>query len=250
MCIGHKKPHTQTVSCNYKKMKSLLTLIVFCLLFGCRTENKLETGELSVTGQYCKYPDNDFLVLPVELFKNETFVKSDTIEFSREAKFENLPYGKYKVKFETIYDRQESIEFEIESENQEITLCIDKIDYGQTESDLFIDKLKPDESLKIDFKTFGCFHFENSGLEIIRKNDQYLAILDKTEIVLSTAQLELVREFEIELREIQSGWCTTSDTYNLSVNGNSESMELIDESCSWRGFNNLLEKLKLKNNYS
>ena len=231
-------------------MKVILTLILLCLLYSCRTDKKLETGGLSVTGQYCKYPDNDFLVLPIQLFKNEKLVKSDTIEFSREAKFKNLPYGKYKVIFETIYDREESIELEIKSENQEVTLCIDKIDYGLAGKDLLIDKLESDGRLKIDFKTFGCFHFEKSGLEIIRKDGQYLAILDKTEIALSAAELQLIREFEIELREIRNGWCTTSDTYNLTIMGNSESMELIDESCNWRGFDNLLKKLGLKNNYS
>lgn len=231
-------------------MKYILTVVVFSIILSCGTDKKPETGRLSVTGQYCKYPDNDFLVLPIQLYKTETFVKGDTIEFSRGAKFENLAYGKYTVKFKSIYDRQEKVEFEIESENQEITLCIDKIDYEITESNLLIDQLKPNETLKIDFKTFGCFHFEESGLEIIRKDKEYLAILDKTEIVLSTAQLELVREFEIELREIQTGWCTTSDTYNLTITGNSEGTELVDESCSWRGFNNLLEKLGLKNNYS
>jgi hypothetical protein len=218
------------------------------MLFGCHTDKKLEIGKLSVRGQYCKYPNNNFLVLPVKLFKNDTFVKSDTIKFSREAKFENLPYGKYTVKFKTIYNRKDSIEFEIESKNQEITLCIDTIDYRLTKSDLLIDKLKPNESLKIDFETFGCFHFEKSRLEITRKDDQYLAKLDKNESVLSNAQLELIREFEIELQEIQTGWCTTSDTYNLTIKGYSESMKLIDKSCSWRGFNNLLEKLGFKKN--
>lgn len=231
-------------------MKNILTFFLFTIIIGCGTEKKPETGELSVTGQYCKYPNNDFLALPIELFEGEKLIKSDTIEFSRAVKFKKLPFGNYTLKFESIYDRKETIEFKIESGNQEITLCIDKIDYGIAESNLFIDNLKSNESLKIDFKTFGCFHFEESGLEIIRKDKKYLAKLDKTEIVLSPAQLELVREFEIELREIQTGWCTTSDTYNLSVSGNPESMEIIDESCSWRGFRNLLEKLGLKNNYS
>lgn len=232
-----------------QKMKYFIAFVLLSALFGCQTGTKLQLGELIVTGGYCKYPDNDFLILPIQLFRNGELIRNDTIEFSRGAKFEDLPYGKYSVKFESIYDRDEKIEFEIESKNQKITLCIDRLNYGFAGSNLLIDQLKPNQSLKIDFVTFGCFNSEKSGLEIIRKNEQYLALLNKTEIVLNEAQVKLVREFEIELREVQTGWCTTSDTYTLTLSGNSERTVIVDKSCSWRGFDNLMQKLGLKNSH-
>ncbi len=219
-------------------------------IFGCQSDKKLETGELTVTGKYCKYPNNDFIVLPFQLFKNDLKVRSDTLEFSGEVKLKDLSFGKYSVKFNSIYERLEIVEFEVNSKTQEIELCIDKIDYDLANNNLFIDQLKPNEKLKIGFFTFGCFHSEELGLEIIRKEDQYLAKLDKTEIVLSTNQIKLIREFEIELRQVPTGYCTTTDTYNLTILDSSENMELIDESCEWNGFSNLLVKLGLENNYS
>lgn len=231
-------------------MKYILSLFLFSLLFACRTDKKLETGGLSVTGNYCKYPDNNFLALPFQLFKNEAQFKSDTLRFSGAVKFKNIPYGKYIIKFKSIYDRQEKIEVEINSKTQDISLCIDQIDYNLTKNHLLIDELKPNEKLKIDFNSFGCFHSEKSGLEITRTDSQYLAKMEGTEIVLSAIQIKLVREFEIELREIRTGFCTTSDTYNLNILNSNKNIELMDVSCNWNGFSNLLKKLGLENNYS
>ena len=231
-------------------MRYIVTFLVMTFLFSCQSDKKLETGELTVTGKYCKYPNNDFIVLPFQLFKNDVKVQSDTLEFSGEIKLKDLSFGKYSVKFKSIYERQEIIEFEVNSKAQEIQLCIDKLDYDLTNNSLLIDQLKPNEKLKIDFFTFGCFHSEETGLEIIRTKDQYLVKRDESEIVLSANQIKLIREFEIELRQVPTGYCTTSDTYNLTIVGSPENMELIDESCAWNGFSNLLVKLGLKNNYS
>jgi hypothetical protein len=209
-------------------------------------DKKSETGAISITGQYCKYPDNDFIVLPIQLFQDKTHVKNDTIEFSTAAKFENLPYGKYSIHFQSMFEQQETLEFELKNKVQEVAVCVDKIDYQLSNNDLLIDQLKANESLKIDFKSHGCFHFNKSEFIITQKDNRYLAKLDKTEIVLTPNQLELVREFEIELRNIPAGGCTTSHTYNLEILGGSESFEFIDNSCDWRGYNNLLAKLGLE----
>ena len=190
--------------------------------------------------------------LPLQLYQNDVRIKNDTIDFiSGEAKFEDLPFGKYSFRFKSIYDIEETFEFEIKNKTQEITLCIDNIDYELVTNSLLIDQLKPYEKLKIDFQSHGCFHSENTRLEIIRTDERYLAKIEETEIVLSNTQFELVREFEIELRELTSGgYCTTFDTYNLTISKNSENIKLIDGWCIWNGFINLLEKLGLENNYS
>jgi len=168
--------------------------------------------------------------------------------FDRRATFEDLAYGKYTLLFKSIYDHEEKIEFEMESRNKEITLCIDTIKYDFSSYDLLIDRLKSDQSLNIVFETLGCFHSEKLRLEVLREGEQYFLIFNTIEVALDSAQLQLLREFEVELQQVKDGWCTTTDTYVLSIRGDSEHSSLIDTSCSWHGFYNLLEKLELKGN--
>ncbi|MCQ0113052.1 hypothetical protein [Zhouia amylolytica] len=226
-------------------IKNIIGIVILFLLYNCGTNKKPETGELILTGKYCKYPNDDFFSLAFQLFKNGKHIANDTIEFNGFSKYKNLPYGKYQITFESIYGLQESVEIEIKNNIEEVILCMDKLNYDLTDSDLLINNLNPNQSLKIDFQSLGCFHFNKSVLEITRTNEQYLAKLGDKKMILSAAQLQLIKEFEIELREIESNECTTVDTYKLTNEQNSESVEIIDESCIWHGFRHLVEKLGL-----
>ncbi len=231
-------------------MRYFLTfLLIISFIFSCRSKIKMETGALTVGGKYCKYPNNDFIVLPFQLFKNGVHVQSDTLKFSRVVKFKDLSFGKYTIKFKSIYNHQEMIDVALNSKTQKIVLCIDQIDYNLAKDRLFIDELKPNEKLKIHFDSSGCFDFEEASLEITRTGKQYLAKINETQIVLSDFQIKLLREFEIELREIPTRFCTTTDTYNLHILNTTKNIKLIDESCSWYGFKNLLLQLKLDKNF-
>lgn len=227
-------------------MKYVTILISFIILYGCRTEQTTEIGDLSVVGLYCKYPDNDFLYLSFELFQNDILIKSDTLEFSEKSIIKGLPFGSYSIKFNSIYNNQETIQFELKNKSQEVKLCIDQLNIKLKPKKLLVDQLKTNEKLKIDFFSLGCFHLEESSLEIIKMKNHYIAKLGKDQIVMSEEQFELIREFETELRTIKPGYCTTSNKYNLTTE-EGKTYELIDNSCMWYGYDNLIKTLGLKN---
>lgn len=107
-----------------------------------------------------------------------------------------------------------------------------------------LDKIKNGEAFYIKFVSSGCFHHQTEKLKIEKKENKYFASYNDKTINLSNKQLTIVREFEGELKKPRYMFiCTTTETYDIIYLDDSQ--QIIDSSCDWHGFNNLLVDLSL-----
>lgn len=75
--------------------------------------------------------------------------------------------------------------------------------------------------------------------------EDYEVTYHKETSKLTLDKLELVKKFERELRQEHFKNCSTVDYYLITNTVTHETYKTIDESCSWNGFMNLIEKLDL-----
>ena len=101
------------------------------------------------------------------------------------------------------------------------------------------------ESLLLDFFHQGCFDtFEKPvKLNLTKTNNKIVAEYNGVKYTLTPSQVDLFRQFEIELRSNHCGWCSSEDTYNLFNSKSYEIYGVKDSSGQWRGFNNLIKTL-------
>jgi len=220
-------------------------VFILMLLLSCKHKKGKETGSLEVLTKYCKYKKGYKFDISstCKLFKNGVEIQS-----SEKSKliFQNLSFGEYYIEYTTIYNERKRLDFKINETMKNIHYCVDTISYGNDQNILLIDELKTNEKLLLQYNVIGCFHGDNKKLEIKRTvTDYVLSYLDK-KYTLSKKQLQLFREFEIELYKNHSNLCSTIDTYHIGIFKSEKIFTINDGSCKWSGFPNLIELLKLE----
>ena len=222
-----------------------LLLLIIC--FSCTRQRQKQTGQLKIILDYCKYSNEHPSVAKIAIFKDgNPFKEIDFIH--KEEVTTSLPFGKYTIRYKSIYNILEKTNVVVNSTKQRlISLCIDKINYNDNRNTLLLDELKVGESLGYFFESIGCFHSDKGTLIVIKnKDNKYMAVLNNLKFTVSKEQYTFIREFEIELRCNHVDGCSTIDSYEI-VNRNNPDIFLIrDASCAWRGFDNLIKKLNLK----
>lgn len=228
------------------------TLVLIVLLISCSKQNTKNDGNLKLSISYCKYTKNKgFSSTGITLFKDNIKFK-DIFIHKTETEISDLPHGDYKIRYRSIFNRYEYIDFKITSNNQKsISLCVDKIDYSTNQNVLLIDEMKAEETLIFSFESLGCFHSSKDEIKLTKNQNNLTAIYNGNSKKLSTLQYDLCREFEIELRSNHLGWCSTNNKYGVFNEQTNEIYLVNDESCKWNGFINLIHLLgfKTKNDY-
>lgn len=101
-----------------------------------------------------------------------------------------------------------------------------------------IELLEEGESFSIEITSIGCFNGTRQTLIVSKEADVYTASLKDSSKLLTPSDIQTIKSFEIELRELQMGGCTTVDTYVLRF-GN-ETFRTSDGTCSWHGYRKLI----------
>lgn len=184
--------------------------------------------------------------------------------FSPPVTTDQLSAGNYRVIFQNTFNQKVSEEIKISGQDtNRIELCATKLkDYPQNT----LAKFQENDSLVINFASFGCFHSLKNNIIITKRDgvfhaDSYaennppvykkrgyskityrIADLVKS-VVMNKEQLQAFLAFENELNYIRDGGCTTVDSYSiiskyLNVNKN-------DGTCRWDGFHHLYKSLFL-----
>ncbi len=128
-----------------------------------------------------------------------------------------------------------------------------------------VSKLEVNDSIVLDFSSWGCFHTEFYKICITRKANYFLAQLieveldskeeelvtyDKKvlkEVIMTSSNLESFLKFENELSELKATKrCTTTENYGLK--SKFFNINKTDGSCEWNGFNVLKTSLFGKEN--
>lgn len=229
-------------------------IIILILIFGsCSKKETTETGRLKIIPVYCKYENRHIPKNKFRLFKKE----ENSIKFKTIKEYEilsnnfiilNLEYGKYYIEYVTIYNQKNTVEFNVnEPELKKIDLCLDYLDYKSNKNVLLIDELKNGENLLLEFFHEGCFSTFDKPVKfnLSKIDNKIVAEYNGKRYSLTKEQIELFREFEIELRSNHTGWCSSQDTYHLFNKKSYQIYEVKDSSGQWRGFDNLLKLLKI-----
>lgn len=107
-----------------------------------------------------------------------------------------------------------------------------------------LNNLKNGEQFIINFESIGCFHNTNHTLKIEKKSDIIYAEYNGTTKQLNKKEIKSLGKFENELKKPKRTGCTTTSTYTIiSMN---DTQRIMDGSCSWNGFYNLMEDLSIK----
>ncbi|MCJ8290386.1 MAG: hypothetical protein HRT58_12035 [Crocinitomicaceae bacterium] len=111
----------------------------------------------------------------------------------------------------------------------------------QVEYKPLLGKIKNGEEFNLTVESSGCFHRSTYKLNIKKTENKYFAEYNGKTIQLNQKEIEAVKKFENELKKPRHLFCTTTETYMISYLGQSQTV--VDGSCSWKGFHNLIGEL-------
>lgn len=115
---------------------------------------------------------------------------------------------------------------------------------GQTNYRLYepeltlIESLQNGESFSIEITSIGCFNGSRQTVFISKEEDTLTASLNNVSKLLTDMDIETLKSFELQLKSLKMGGCTTVDTYVLRF-GN-QKFQTSDGTCSWHGYRKLL----------
>ena len=169
----------------------------------------------------------------------------DSIGNRREI-VDSIPYGKYCISFNNIFEENTSIEFVVKDTLSEITLDFLMYNVNENENiDSFIDKLNQKDSLKITCQSNFCISGPLNYYPLIvwKNNNQiYYKLMDSTRI-MNDVQVTALRNFEKILKKIEKSkfHSSSSDIYNIIVN--KDTAKYIDRTSSWFGYQTLFKEM-------
>ncbi|WP_282051027.1 hypothetical protein [Maribacter aquivivus] len=127
-----------------------------------------------------------------------------------------------------------------------LTTSFSKEDFKRTENYTYttkrlptmVESLQHGEHYTIQITSIGCFHGKRQTITVLNKEGILTASLNNKRKILSPSNVNELIHFELQLREIPLGGCTTIDTYSIS--NDYETFTISDGTCSWQGYKSLL----------
>jgi hypothetical protein len=222
-------------------MKNFIFLLVVLLLICGQSHAQ---SALLVNVKDCREENQFESISEIRLFRNDTLINTIKSLFNTGQPISDLKYGKYRIDFETIFNRTESVYIELsEQKTYSIDLCISYLAYDLETYVPMIDQIQDGESYSIHCASNGCFHSREDLLIIGRKAGYYFLKFEGRKKLLSRDEEEAIRHFEYELNYMESDGCTTSEVYTLKYKGNE--VKIRDGSCDWNGAYHLKRQLNL-----
>ena len=101
-----------------------------------------------------------------------------------------------------------------------------------------VETLQHGEHFYIEITSVGCFDGKQQTIRINNNNGVLTASLNSSTKILTEADVNELVHFELQLRELKLGGCSTVDTYVLS--NAYETYKTHDGTCSWFGYKPLI----------
>jgi hypothetical protein len=153
-----------------------------------------------------------------------------------------LKKGDYRMEYETFWRKKKTVLLTIkEKKKYVVNLCLEYFDHSKTSYTPIINQLENGEKYQLDIVDTWGFTYSEQTLIIRKRADQYFASFGEKEIELSSKQIELIQNFEIELNQAEPYGCTNTDTYILTYKN--EVIKILDGSCWWEGGSFLIKDL-------
>lgn len=217
--------------------KILFLFLLFTIWLHAAAQTNIPLKLTSVKGRDTRYSNIEF-----ELYQKDSLISS--AYFS--PVFKNVASGTYTIQFFNIYEIKEVIPFNTDTlTNDSIEVYIDRIDYNSIKINSFVDRIKKNKPFTINMHSAGCFTHAADTLIIKNENNSYVLYYNAYKKILSPTDLNMIRDFEKELRILPDDvYCTTKASYTLAA-GNKK-RRFMDETCSWHGLTYLKKNLNLE----
>ncbi|MFD1015014.1 hypothetical protein [Winogradskyella rapida] len=226
-------------------MKNILLFIFFITLFSsCEKEKPEQLHTLVIKKEYCVIENEGIIFLPeFELRRNDSLISTHKTEIiTNYYNIENLKSGNYNIVYTSLFKRTESQNIILNNKSIDtLIICLDKIDYSSIDHIPFIDRLKENENYLIDVYNQGCFSLGGATMKISKTQSKIIAEADENKKELTSSEIQYVRQFELELVNMNSCCCTSTDYYSLEYND--EVLKIEDGSCNWYGYGRLYNNL-------
>jgi hypothetical protein len=213
----------------------LFVLISFCV-------HASKKAELTINISDCRDPKDFTYLSEVKVLKNEKEYKTLKPQHESKQVLKDLELGTYTLVYKSLFDKEESLRVEIsEYKKYSTTLCTNFIDYSKERYKPIIDQIQENEFYTVIMLSEGCFHSSEDTVIIKRDKNIYTISWAEKSKVLTKADVEAIRHFEMELVNMGGGGCTTSETYTITYNGTTTTN--FDRSCRWWGISYLKKQL-------
>jgi len=193
-----------------------------------------------------EYPD----LYQLKVFKNgklfKKYVATEMPYIEQDITLTKLPKAKYQFEYYNFFNQKVIKSLIInESKIYNIKIYPDFSNYKANLQKSIIGKLSNDDTLKLNYKTVGCFHSDSDSLVINKKNNKYFLTVANKTTKLNINDVEFLKKIECELYELPKlGGCTTSDYYTLHFKNNKTIF--IDATCKWNAWASIYEKFVWK----
>lgn len=184
------------------------------------------------------------------LYRNDVIFHIDSSATSNKY-YNDIPGGKYKVKYQTFFSSEMSNEITIPDKKAdwpffEIQVCIDQIsrDIFNKPQNLFLSKIRNGEKILIECFYSGCFSSGSDSIVVIKNNDKLYLAYGKKKRKAKRKDLNYLINFETEIRNLLPVDFFSTANSRTKITYNGEIFEFDEPSGFWGGFDYLKKKLK------
>jgi hypothetical protein len=218
------------------------TILILLFIFGKTYCQNDKNFNIYVSLINCK-KDYSFFSKSDTLFLKQNDIVLKSVQLKNEFfEFQNLKKGEYTLEYKNVFNQRNETKIQLNDDNLSLELCIEK--FIDTNSKTLLEDLTSNDTLELSIFSSGCFHFEKEKLKFYYKKNRviveyYFNNKRKRSITLGKNDLNSFILFErmliLKKAEENNSYCTSSSTYNITVNG-LEKFNFLDISCSWEGF--------------
>lgn len=235
----------------FNMKNTILVLFTVSLLVGCKKPaSRLDIILSKSDAADSAYINIDFLTVRNKdsvVFKakgHERFNSPDTLRFS------NLPDGEYELAYsDMIGDRIKRKISLKNSESKAVKIVFDSISLDKFYPKIPFNHLKDNESYRLEGKG-GCVATMYCGYTIEKqKGNYYFKNVNISKKLLKSEEIKAIKRFESELLAIENkDICMSTGRMTYKIIQNNVEHSIVDNTCNWNGWSNLMSKLSKNEN--
>ena len=177
----------------------------------------------------------------LKIYSIDTTLLAINLTSNGKSRIRGIVEGNYFMQYYNRYGQVQWKKFYVNKRLNKVYVCIDELIENDSLNNF--EQLLPGDTIRIEYESQGCFHWENSDVLFYYEN----GILKgehtdttKTVVIIDELKLDYLISFERKLNAVATsiGGCTTSETYHFLKNGETK-IQVYDETCSWYGYHNL-----------
>lgn len=203
----------------------------------CNAQRPITIQSISFDGEYDKHD-----LYEIVLFQNE-----DTVQMIEDPDFDKLIAEdgiEYELEYYDILLQKNTFRFKSDTITSDtILICPDCIIHNDSNKGSWALKASKKKPLFLKIDSYGCFHISHDSLVFFKSKGNYYVNYNDTLRTINQTDFIHIINFEKELRLVEGGRCTTTDHYTLQFKSNT--YKKVDGGCTWDGFLNLMDKLKI-----